>query len=153
MTENRKPFGLSLSCKIAAEAIRESVAPVSIILYNLFALQKDTVFPKNLDKHYFATLKRNPTDVEKRVISKILEDLRGPHVNTSDLLESYVKQDWVVKKAPVAPVQNKPKNNINNPKNKVFKGNNGIKGGKNATKNVKKEVVPPVVIVKKTKLI
>lgn len=150
MTENRKPFGLSLSCKIAAEAIRESVAPVSIILYNLFALQKDTAFPKNLDKHYFATLKRNPTDVEKRVISKILEDLRGPHVNTSELLESYVKQDWVIKKAPVQQVSNKPKNNINNSKNKTFKGNNGVK---NNSKHVKKEAVQPVIIVKKTKLV
>lgn len=148
MTENRKPFGLSLSCKIAAEAIRESVAPVSIILYNLFALQKDTMFPKNLDKHYFATLKRNPTDVEKRVISKILEDLRGPHVNTSELLESYVKQDWVIKKAPIQ--QAAPKKNTNNFKNKTFKSSNGVK---NNNKNVKKEAVQPVIIVKKTKLV
>jgi len=47
-----KPFGLSIGVKIALQAIQESVAPTSVVLSNLFNLQKSKVFPKDLTVDY-----------------------------------------------------------------------------------------------------
>lgn len=162
MIEKKKPFGLALSCKLAAEAIRESVAPNSVVLYNLLVLQNETVFPKNLDTHFFATSRKFVPEDHKRLVTKILDKMHFPHLDTALLLEEFVKNDWVIKKAPPKPVAEDFKSG------KSFKSsqaNLGSKTGKNTQKNtqtpkvktiktsVKKEVVAPVVIVKKHRVI
>lgn len=151
MSENRKPFGLTLACKVAADAIRGSVAPVSIILYNLLALQKDTLFPKSLDVQFFANNKRVPNDQEKRVVAKILDELRGPTLDKAALLENHIKEAWVIKKAPPVEIKNTNKPKVPNKKLAAKEGQkNVLKKPKNV---VKPPVVAPVVVVKKSRLI
>lgn len=132
----KKPFGLSLACKIAAQALHDNVAPASTIVGNLFFLQTSKHFPKELDVNFFATQKRPLTDNEKRVLVQTLPDLKKPAFQIPDLLENLVKDNWV-KKIPLAPT-NAPKTVA--PKKKVVK------------KHVHKEVSTPVIIVKKNKL-
>lgn len=144
MTENRKPFGLTLATKVAADAIRQSVAPLSTILYNLLALQKDTLFPKELDVTFFAIQRGNPNEADKKTVVKTLDILRTPHLNTAELLEKVIKDGWVIKKAPPVIKNNTP----------VYSkmGSKPMSKQKNKPKNktsVKKEVVAPVVTVKK----
>lgn len=143
MTENRKPFGLTLACKVTAEAIRESVAPVSVILYNLLFLQKDTSFPKNLDTQFFATKRNTVSEQDKKDVAKILDKLRSPHASTSELLEGIIKDEWVIKKAPPRdiPITKELIKKVY-PKNNIHKKT-----------RVQKETIVPVVIVKKHKTI
>lgn len=143
MTENKKPFGLKLACNMAGNAIKQSVAPVSIILYNLLYLQKDNFFPKNLDVQFFATPRKFVTDQDKRVVAKILDKLRSPHLDTSSLLEDFVKDEWVVKKLPVKETVKKEtvKNSVEKTHNSDFynktkKGNNKNKAVNNTNKAV-----------------
>jgi hypothetical protein len=143
MAENKKPFGLSLSCKIAAEAIRNSVAPVSIILYNLLILQKNTEFPKALDTQFFSTQKGIITEQDKKTVTKILGGLHGYPTNLPELLEDFIKKDWVIKKSPIIKVAPKVYNNSSKP---VTKSNK-------VAKPTKKETVTPLVTIKKNKII
>lgn len=132
----KKPFGLSLACKIAAQALHNNVAPASTIVGNLFFLQTSKHFPKELDVDFFATQKRPLTDMEKRVLVQTLPDLKKPAFQIPDFLENLVKDNWV-KKVPLVPA---PAQKTTAPKKKVVK------------KHVVKEIATPVIIVKKNKL-
>ena len=133
--EIKKPFGLQIASKIAAKAIKEGHSPASTVLYNLFSLQKDTFFPKDLDESYFN--KPNlATDLDKRVIVKILDELKRPQVNVVELLEKTVQEGWITKKNPPE-LQQVPLKKFS------------AKNKKHAVKTVK---IEPTIIIKKNKL-
>ncbi len=141
MTENKKtnkPFGLSLSVKIALEAIRQSVAPTSVVLSNLFLIQKETSFPKDLDTSFFSVNRYQATDIEKKVISQLMEKLKKPFVEPQPLLEETFLANWV-KKIPTRK-ELLPLKPIKQKKHKVV-----------VSKTQLKE--PPTVTIKKSRLI
>lgn len=133
--EIKKPFGLQIAAKIAAKALKEGHSPASTILYNLFSLQKDTFFPKDLDESYFN--KPNlAINLDKRVIVRILDELKRPQVNILDLLERTVQEGWITKKnTPV--LQQAPLKKFNN---------------KNKKPSVNTVKIEPTIIIKKNKL-
>ena len=136
----KKPFGLTVAVKVALEAIHDSVAPSSVVLSNLFFLQKTSSFPKNLDKDFFALNKYFANDNEKKAIGVLLEELKKPKVDAQELLETLFAQNWAKKIPPkvekAAPVKAK------------------VKPKKPANKPIaKKETVTPTVTIKKTKLV
>ena len=134
----KKPFGLSLACKIAAEALHNNVAPASTILANLLVLQSSEHFPKDLDVNFFSIPKRTSTDSEKKTIISLLPELKKPSFQIPEVLENAVKNGWV-KKVPPAPTVTTKKQPVK--KRKI-------------TKPVAKAPASaPVVIVKKNKLI
>jgi hypothetical protein len=140
----QKPFGLVLACKIAAQALHQSVAPASIVLGNLLHLQKDSIFPKELDVHYFSVQKKASSDLEKRTIMVLLDELRKHPANVAELLEKHVQNDWVEKK---------PVFNNNLPAKNKSKPVHTQKNKKPVAKKVApKETITPVVVVKKSKL-
>ena len=160
MINNKKPFGLTLACNIAAQAIKDNIAPTSVILSNLLFIQKEKIFPKVLDAHYFSVAKHNTTQDEKKVISNILNDLRSPHLNVSDLLEKYIKDSWVIKipdfKKTASTSKYSNRNVKNNTTNSSFK-----KSGKKTSFKKKREVKDnklesviqkPIITIKKNKL-
>lgn len=139
-TTTKKPFGLAVAVKIAQEAIKDNVAPSSVVISNLFYLQKSTVFPKELSKEFFTNTKYQAGEVEKKIIAKLLDAFKRPQVNVQELLEGTLVDGWVKKVPPkpaakVAPVK--------------------AKAHKKPTKTVtpKKEIVAPTIIVKKAKII
>lgn len=142
-TENKKPFGLALASKIAANAITQSVAPLSTILFNLVYLQKDTTFPKELDVTYFATQRNSSSEDDKKLVVKMIEQLKSPHLNKAELLENTIKEGWIKKKAP-APVA-RPSLPVKKTVAKKFKPK------AKAKVTVKKEVTTPVVVIKKSR--
>lgn len=134
----KKPFGLTLSCKIAADALKQSVAPNSVILANLLLLQQETTFPKELDVHYFSYQKGIASDHNKKNITILLDELKKPQ-DIATTLEKFITPGWVIKKilphkeefkAPVKSNQHKPKKKYT---------------------PTKLEPVTPIVVVKKTK--
>jgi hypothetical protein len=143
--KTKKPFGLSLACKIAAQALHDSVAPSSIILGNLLLLQKDTIFPKDLDTHFFSYQRKPNPNVDPKAITQniavLLNELKKPQLNVGEMLETLIAPNWVVKKSlPIIDPKTKPM---------------PVKNDKMKKKPlaVKKEVAPPVVVVvKKNKL-
>ena len=138
----KKPFGLVVAVKVALEAIRENVAPISVVLSNLFGLQKSTSFPKELTKEYFSVAKYQPTDAEKKVLGQLMESFRRPGVEPQDFLEKALINDWVKKVAP--PIDKSKQKSLSN---KPF-----VKKKNSKQKIEKKEVTPPTIIVKKTRL-
>lgn len=134
--KTKKPFGLTLACKIATEALQQGVAPASTIVGNLFFLQTSPNFPKDLEVSFFATSKRALTDNEKRLMVQLLPELKKPAFQIPEVLENAVKDNWV-KKVPL-PQTSPVKQHF--PKKKIVK------------KPVAKEAVAPIVIVKKNKL-
>lgn len=139
LNNTKKPFGLAVAAKIAKEAIKNNIAPSSVVLGNLLFLQKSTVFPKDLDIHFFASPKQQFNEVEKKAIVKLLDAMKHPQVNLQDLFETTFNEGWVKKIAPkpvAQVVQSKPK-----AKKKPVK-----------TTAIKKAVVAPTIIVKKTKI-
>ena len=136
-TQNtKKPFGLSLACKIAAEALHQNIAPASTILGNLLILQTSEYFPKELDINFFSIPKRTLNDSEKRVIVSLLPELKKPSFQIPEILENAVKSGWIKKIPPPTPVAKKQvvkKKKINKPISKA-------------------PAVAPVIIVKKNKL-
>ena len=135
--KDKKPFGLQISIKIALQAMHDSVAPSSTILANLFYLQKERVFPKQLDTHFFSVLKAEPLPHEKKAISYILDEFKKPGINKTEILQSLLEADWVKKVSPPAPIQ---------PQKPLKKKNPNL-----AKKN--KPVAEPVVVIKTKKLI
>jgi hypothetical protein len=140
VNNTKKPFGLAVAVKVAHEAIKNNIAPSSVVLSNLFFLQKSTVFPKDLDMHFFASAKQQSNELEKKAIIKLLDAMKQPQVNLQQLFENAFEAAWVKKIAPkpvvkMAPVKSKAK--------------------KKPTKTVavKKPVVAPTIIVKKAKII
>lgn len=135
----KKPFGLTVAVKVAQEAIKNSIAPSSVVISNLFYLQKSKVFPKDLDKQFFASAKYQADDFEKKIITKLLDNFKRPQVNVQELLESVLIDGWV-KKIPLKPVA-KP-----SPIN--FKSQKKVAN----TNAKKKESISPTIVVKKAKL-
>jgi hypothetical protein len=133
--EIKKPFGLQIAAKIAAKALKEGNSPASTVLFNLFSLQKDTFFPKDLDESYFNKPNQG-ANVDKRVIVRILDELKRPQVNVADLLERTVEEGWVAKKNPPAPKQLPVKKFV----------------AKNKKPAVKTAKVEPTIVIKKNKL-
>lgn len=135
--KNKKPFGLTLACNIATQALQQNVAPASTILGNLFFLQTSQHFPKELDINFFATAKRPLADNEKKNIVQLLPDLKKPAFQIPEFLENAIKDNWV-KKIPL-PQAEPVKTNFS--KKKIVK------------KPIVKTVpTAPVIIVKKNKL-
>ena len=97
-TEIQKPFGLQIASKIAARALKDGKAPTSVILYNLFSLQKDTYFPKDLDETYFYKPNHVINDLDKRLVVKLLDEIKKPQVDISLLLEKTITEGWIKKK-------------------------------------------------------
>ncbi len=135
----KKPFGLAVAAKVAQEAIKDNVAPSSVVISNLFYLQKSTVFPKDLDKHFFASAKYQANEVEKKAIIKLLDAMKRPQVNLQDLFETVFGEGWVKKVAP-------------KPVAKVAQAKPAAKKKPNKTAPAKKVVAAPTIIVKKTKI-
>lgn len=134
----KKPFGLTLACKIAAQALHDGVAPASTVLYNLLTLQKDSAFPKELDTQFFAISRKEHAAVDRRVVARILELLRAPQNNVAELLESHVAGEWVHKHAPKPQAAPAVKKTVSKKKNKPVQK--------------KTEPVTPVIVIKKAKL-
>jgi hypothetical protein len=128
-----KPFGLNIAVKTALQAIKDGVAPPSVALSNLFYLQKSEVFPQSLDVYFFSTPRILTSEVEKKMLVKMLDNLKQPSVNKELMLEEVFAEGWVFKKSP-------PKKMVNTQKKKTFS---------KPKANVK---VTPTVVVKKTKL-
>ena len=141
--KNQKPFGLTLACKIAAEALKQSVAPSSVVLGNLLFLQKDTLFPKELDTHFFSFQKKPVPDSDKKLIATLLDELKKPQESIANTLEKFIAPNWVVKKlvpAPAKPKEMQKKQTVSKPK------------AKKKVSNTKSEPITPIVVVKKSKL-
>lgn len=98
MEKSKKPFGLSLACKIAASALRSSAVPASVVLSRLFLLAKSSEFPQILDEGFFSVPASPVDEAEKKEISKTLSELRGPHVETEAFLEAKIASFWKTKK-------------------------------------------------------
>lgn len=131
-----KPFGLTLACNIATQALQENIAPASVIVGNLFFLQTSDHFPKDLDTNFFSTAKRILTDNEKKIMVQLLPELKKPSFQIPEVLEKFVKDNWVKKIPLSSPVLKK-----NLPKNKFVK-----------QQKPKDQATTPIVIVKKNKL-
>lgn len=134
-TEIKKPFGLEIAAKVAAKALKEGVSPASTVLYNLFSLQKEIFFPKNLDETYF-NKPNKAIDLDKRIVVKILDEMKRPQINILDILEKALVTGWVNKKNP--PVKREP-----------FVKKIIVKNKKPVVTAVK---VEPTVIIKKNRL-
>lgn len=139
ITKPKKPFGLSLACQIAAEALQKAVAPSSVVLANLLILQQEAIFPKELDTHFFSFQKKMPNDMQKKTIGMLLGELKKPQQNVAETLEKFIGPQWVIKKSPPKPEQKKvmPKAKTTAKKKPVV---------------ASKPPIVPVVIVKKSKL-
>lgn len=154
MNNTKKPFGLTIACSIAAKAIKNNIAPTSIILANLLSIQKSTDFPKNLEEHNFTFPKVIPSVDDKKLINVILNDLRGPHQGVEELLEKHIKDNWV-KKIP----DNKTLTKNNSQKGKPFVSKTGnASTAKNKSRKPHSKMTPQtvqqtVITVKKKKLI
>lgn len=135
--ENKKPFGLQIACNVAAKAVKEGKAPPSTVLYNLLFLQQEVNFPKDLDTDYFIKPSQAISDSGKRLVVKLIDEIKKPQVNLVNLLETNFEEGWVKKKSaqhgPARPIFIKPK--MTKPKLKT-----------------NKNFIDPVVIVKKSKL-
>ncbi len=140
---NKKPFGLTISVKFALEAMKESVAPSSVILGNLFYLQKSNTFPKDLDKTFFSFAKYQPNDNEKKIIGHLLDSFRKPNVNQEEILEKTFIDGWV-KKIPPQPTK---------PLAKVQPKKVGIKNKAPKQQNKKEAPVAPTIIIKKNRAV
>lgn len=103
----KKPFGIGIASKMALEAIQAGVAPTSVILGNMFVLQKSTVFPKNLDVQYFSVAKTQLNENEVKITKLLMEEMKKPGVDKQQLLEQTFESGWVFKKAPVQEVEPK----------------------------------------------
>lgn len=135
----KKPFGLTVAVKVAQEALKDNIAPTSVVLSNLFYLQKSKIFPKELDKLFFGNTKYQADDLEKKTILKLLDSFKRPQVNIQELLEGVLIEGWIPKVAP------KPVN-----KAASFKPKTQKKSPK--ANKPKMEATAPTIIVKKAKL-
>jgi hypothetical protein len=136
----KKPFGLTVAVKVAQEALKDNIAPTSVVISNLFYLQKSNVFPKDLDKTFFANNKYQANDLEKRAIVKLMDSLKRPQINVQEFLEISLAEGWV-KKVPPKPLA-KPAPIKTKAKKKPLK-----------SAAPKKENVAPTIIVKKAKIV
>ena len=94
-TENKKPFGLQIACNIAAKALKEGKSPPSTVLYNLLILQQEVNFPKDLDTDYFTKPSQAINDLGKRLVVKLIDEIKKPQVNLPSLLEINLEEGWV----------------------------------------------------------
>ena len=135
----KQPFGINIAARVAAQAMKESIAPPSIILSKLFSIQKDTIFPEKLEVEHFRQTNYRMNDSERKATVVILEEMKKPNVNVIELLEEVLSINWVTKKM-------QPKLSFNQTKDapKAFK--------KKKTTAKPSTVTTPDVIVKKSKL-
>lgn len=132
-TKKTKPYGLTIACKIATDALYQNIAPASVILSNLLVLQKSDTFPEHLEISYFAVSKKQLSDNETFFIKKLLPEIKRPSFEIIEVLEKEFLNDWVFKK--------KQKVVTPNAKKTVIK----------PKKIVSKKTVP-IVVIKKNKL-
>ncbi len=135
----KKKFGLSLACKIASQAIEKNMAAPSIVIGNLFILEKSSVFPDDLDEHFFVTQKVRSSDQDVRRMREILEAFKAPGAQKYDVLLGAVSENWSEKKKPVVSHLN------NHVKQKPLKRVQP----KIIAKKTTDAVTPPVIIVKR----
>lgn len=124
-TTNTSPFGLSIAVGIAMKKLKEGDAPPSIVLANLFSIQKSTTFPKALDEQFFANTQYRTNDAEKKVILAMLEEMKKPNVDVKKMLTDFFTPIWVKKIA----LPNKPNTSFSMGKvsvngNSVYKSRN-----------------------------
>lgn len=100
---DKLPFGVAISVGIATKMIKDGNVAPSLIIANLFALQKSTSFPKQLDEHFFEHNNYRTTEAEKKVIQAMLDEIKKPNVVVKDMLTDFFSSIWV-KKIPPEPV-------------------------------------------------
>lgn len=130
-----KPFGLKIAVEKSILALKEGKAPTSVILGNLFVLQKAVEFPKSLDTAFFSISRYNPTEEERKAIVKLMDILKQPSVNQQEQIEKTFEGGWVTKKSP--PIK------VFHEKKKVFE---------QRKPNPKTPTQKPTVVVKKSKI-
>lgn len=109
---DKLPFGVAISVSIATKMIKDGNVAPSLIIANLFALQKSTSFPKQLDEHFFEHNNYRTTEAEKKVIQAMLDEIKKPNVVVKDMLTDFFSSIWV-KKIPPEPIA-APKKTFNN---------------------------------------
>lgn len=137
MNKEKGKLGLKVSVRYALEVIHTGVYPASIVLSNLFFLQKSDTFPKHLEKEFFFTQKYSVSDQDKKSIVKIMDELKNPQIDKQKFLENILEAEWKDKKVIQTEIR---KDSKNFQKNKPR--------GKNTTKN---EILTPQIIVKNKK--
>lgn len=98
---NNGPFGLSIAVGIAIKMLKDAQIAPSIILANLFSLQKSTSFPKELDEHFFENNQYRTNDAEKKVILAMLDEMKKPNTDRQKMLTEFFTPIWVKKVPPV----------------------------------------------------
>lgn len=101
------PFGVSIAVGIATKMIKDGNVAPSLVIANLFALQKSTTFPKQLDEHFFEHNNYRTTEAEKKVILAMLDEIKKPTVNVKDMLTDFFSAIWVKKVPPEPTVSEK----------------------------------------------
>lgn len=142
MKNEQQKFGLKIAVKNALDAIQEGKAPSSIVLSNLFFLQKSEIFPKHLDKEFFFVQKYQVSDQDKKLIVKILDELKKPQVDKQQFLESCFFENWTKKKAPIS----------DKPVHKKIATNKSPQAKSKPKALPKQDKAAPTIIVKKVKL-
>lgn len=100
-TNNNVPFGLSISVGIAMKMLKSGNIAPSIVLANLFSLQKATSFPKDLDENFFMNSQFRTNDAEKKVIQAMLDEMKKPNNDVKKMLTEFFTPIWVKKIPPV----------------------------------------------------
>lgn len=107
------PFGVAISVGIATKMLKDGNVAPSLVIANLFALQKATSFPKQLDEHFFEHNNYRTTESEKKVILAMLDEIKKPNVVVKDMLTEFFSAIWV-KKIPLEPTVTPKKPFYNN---------------------------------------
>ncbi len=133
----KKKFGLSLACKIAAQTIEKNMVAPSIVISNLFILEKSSEFPDNLDEIFFTMQKIKLSDDDVRRTRAILDAFKAPGAQKYDVLMTAVSENWTEKKKQPSSFIRQAQN-LQRPERRFV-----------PRKKAEKQVAPPVVIVKK----
>ena len=88
------PFGIMLLAKIMQEEFRGNKIP-SVILTNSLQIAKSSSLAEKIE--ISATIKYFPTDIEKREISHVMEEMRKPQVQLEKLLVDFLTKNWILK--------------------------------------------------------
>lgn len=88
------PFGIALLTRIVMEEFRGNKIP-SVILTNALQIAKSSTLEEKVE--ISATIKYAPTDLEKREISRIMEEMRKPQTQLEKLLINFLTKNWTIK--------------------------------------------------------